>query len=136
MENQFTNAMSKLSDAELLLVAGEQKGDYVPEAIIAAEAELQKRNLTVLQVEAAATINEQMKLAKEEKSKMPLSNVLKIIIAFLPGLSLFIIGTPTIVLRAEGYTKKADDIARWKFYGYCFYGGILLIIILYFTLIK
>jgi hypothetical protein len=45
MKNQFSDAMSKRSDSDLLKIVTEQRNDFQPEAIIAAEEEIDKRKL-------------------------------------------------------------------------------------------
>ena len=127
MENEFTKAMAKLSDAELLKVCGEQKGDYVPEAIVAAEAELAGRNLTTQQIETANYVNEQKKMADDILANEHLSVIWKIFAFISPGWLLLFFSA---VLKAEGYATKAKELKRWTIYGFCFYLGIAVLTII------
>lgn len=45
-ENSFTNIMSQRTDVELYKIVTELKDEYQPEAVVAAQLELEKRNLS------------------------------------------------------------------------------------------
>jgi len=53
MTNEFIDIMAKRSDTELLEILSKYRNDYQPDAIIAAENECAKRNLTCDYVEIA-----------------------------------------------------------------------------------
>jgi hypothetical protein len=53
MENKFLEVMSQRTDSELLEIVTKLKNDYQPDAVHAAEIEIQKRNLSTDQIEKA-----------------------------------------------------------------------------------
>lgn len=61
MDNKFIEIMAKRSDAELIQIITISREDYLPEALLAAEKELDKRKLTAPQFESVIQkiINEQ-----------------------------------------------------------------------------
>ena len=77
MTNNFPDQMSKRTDVELLRILNEQRNDYNPEAIIAAEEELAKRNLSQEQVITAKQELETKKQFDEKRANDPLGVVAK-----------------------------------------------------------
>jgi uncharacterized RDD family membrane protein YckC len=71
MENEFAKAMSKRTDEELIKIVTVERGSYNPNAIEAAEAEVEKRNIDTSEFEK---IREQATAEKEQKEKV-VSNV-------------------------------------------------------------
>ena len=61
MDNKFAEVMAQRSNAELIQITTISREDYLPEALLAAEKELDKRNLTAPQFKSAIQelINEQ-----------------------------------------------------------------------------
>jgi hypothetical protein len=62
MSNKFAKVMAERTDAELIHIITISREDYLPEALLAAENELEKRNLSPEQIGLAMNelINEQL----------------------------------------------------------------------------
>ena len=73
--NDFAEAMAKRNNKELIIIASLDKNDYQPLAVVAAEAEIKKRNITptiieqVTQKELEWREQEQKKLEKEQEQE-------------------------------------------------------------------
>jgi len=127
MEKDFTTIMSQRTDAELLKIVKELRNDYQANAVIAAELELQKRNLTSKQVQAAVHENETKKQIATEKANEKLNVIWKVLTFIFPGiLQIMFAGT----FKADGYDRKAHELTNWTLYGFGFYFGIALLIVL------
>ncbi|MBI3235578.1 MAG: hypothetical protein HYZ42_16320 [Bacteroidetes bacterium] len=124
MENSFTKAMTQRSDEELLKITTEQRNDWQEEAVLAAEHELTKRNLSLGEIEMAMRKNAHQNKQIEDKANEPLETVWRILTFLFPAIFTFILSTG---LRTGGYERKADELNRWTYYGIGFY---ILIIIL------
>jgi hypothetical protein len=127
MENNFSNIMADRSDAELLNILTNQRDDYQPEAIQAAEIEYKKRNLSEDQINIAQKeieiVNEQVL----EKANQKLETIWKAIAFIFPGILLLIFsGT----FKADGYDKKAKELIKWTLYGFGFYLGLFILIMI------
>ena len=127
MANQFTEQMSKRTNAELIKIVNEQRNDYQPEAVTAAEEELTKRNLSQTQLSTAKQELEQKKQFDENRANEPLAMGLKILTAFFPGLIMIIFSGG---YKADGYDRKAKELVRWTFYGFGFYIALIILIML------
>ncbi|MGZ3757134.1 MAG: hypothetical protein ACXVAY_11920 [Mucilaginibacter sp.] len=125
MENQFDHVMSKRTDIELIKILNSPEGDYVPEAIEAAQREYNKRNLSTEQITVVEQELEQNQQANEVKANEKLSSNLKIFAFLFPGL-LFIMFAGTY--KADGYDRKAKELILSTFYGWGFYIGIIILI--------
>jgi uncharacterized RDD family membrane protein YckC len=71
MENNYTDVMSARSDEELIKIVTMQREDYQPDAVIAAEVELKKRNISSDKIEA---IKSDL-TAKDEKQSIINTNI-------------------------------------------------------------
>ena len=127
MENKFTSSMVQLSDTELLKVVTISRNDYQPEAIEAAEIELKNRNLSVQQTEEAIKENESLEQIKIEKANKELGITLKVLSFIFPGIIQILFSR---VFKADGYDRKARELLKWTFYGFGFYLGIVILIII------
>ncbi len=128
MPNQFTEQMSKRTNVELLKILNEQRNDYQPEAITAAEEELGKRNLSNEQVATAKEELEAKRQFDEKRANEPLGAGWKILTAMFPGLIQIIFsGT----FKADGYDRKARELVRWTLYGFIFYVGLVILIMIF-----
>jgi len=129
MPNEFTEQMSKRTNAELLRILNVERNDFKAEAVIAAEEELVKRNLTSEQVELAKEEGETSQQFFENKANEPLRLIWKILTAIFPGVipQLIVFG----ILKADGYHRKARELVRWTFYGFAFYFGVVLLIMMF-----
>lgn len=122
-QNSFTKAMSQRTDVELYKIVTELKDEYQPEAVIAAQFELEKRNLsdTVISDDKKKEFEEEIAYEKQtaqEKAGESLSVIWKILTFIKPGVIQFII---SYILRARGYYKKAKELSSWTLYGFAFY---------------
>jgi hypothetical protein len=125
--NQFAEAMTKRSDADLIEIVTTLRDDYEPEAVVAAEAEIKTRNLSIEQIETAKAENDERNHLKSEKANEPLATGWKILNFIFPAIiSLVLAGT----YKADGYDRKATEAWRWTFYGFGFYFGIVLLLML------
>jgi hypothetical protein len=127
MENKFISIMTQRTDAELLKIVNEQKNDYQPEAIEAAELELKNRNLSDEQVEEAIQENRSKEQTETEKSNMPLSGSWKVLTFVFPGLIQVIYAG---IFKADGYDRKARELAKWTLYGFGFYLGLAILVMI------
>jgi len=127
MENKFTSSMVQLSDTELLKVVTISRNDYQPEAIEAAEIELKNRNLSVQQTEEAIKENESLEQIKIEKANKELGITLKVLSFIFPGIIQILFSR---VFKADGYDRKARELLKWTFYGFGFYLGIVILIVI------
>ena len=125
MVNQFTEQMSKRTNSELLKILNEQRNDYQPEAITAAEEEFSKRNLSQVQVTFAKQELETKKQFDEKRANEPLGVGWKILTAIFPGIIQIIFsGT----FKADGYDRKAKELVKWTLYGIGAYIALIIIL--------
>lgn len=128
MINSFTEVMVQKSDSELLEIVTKLKDDYQQEAVVAAQNEIEKRNLSVGQVEQAELEIEEKEKKNSERENNPLGFGQKILfLIFFWGVIPWVMaGT----FKADGYTKKYKD--AWKFMriGMGVFFGIPLLLIL------
>jgi len=127
MENKFTSSMIQLSDSELLKVVTIARNDYQPEAIEAAEIELKNRNLSVQKTEEVIKENEALEQIKIEKANKELGITLKVLSFIFPGIIQILFSR---VFKADGYDRKARELLKWTFYGFGFYLGIVILIVI------
>jgi phosphomevalonate kinase len=127
MENNFSEVMEQRSDAELLKIVNEQRNDYQPQAVLAAEKELAKRNLSANQVDEAKKENEIKAQIESDKANKKLGSGWKVLTFIFPGIILIIFaGT----FKADGYDKKARELTKWTLYGFGFYFGLVILIMI------
>ena len=79
MENQFAKVMSERTDEDLIKIVTSERESYEPNAIEAADAEIEKRNIDISEFEK---IREESTAEKEQKAKVN-SNVVGSGIRFL-----------------------------------------------------
>ena len=130
MQTDFNKIMSHQSDAELIEVLTRKQEEYQPEALLAAKAEIDKRELSVESMESAKQEVELKHITKKENANTPLGTGWKICTFLLPGILNILIAS---AIKAEGYERKWKDAWRWTFYGVGFYIG--LIILCYFLVV-
>lgn len=127
MGKNFADAMSKKTDAELVLILTERQNDYQPDAVTAAELEFKKRNLSETEVNKAKEQNEIQKQIDAEKANKELDSTWKILTLFFPGLLQLLIAG---ILKAEGYDRKSKELSKWTVYGFGLYVGIVFFFII------
>ncbi|MEO8146231.1 MAG: hypothetical protein ABI723_01275 [Bacteroidia bacterium] len=127
MPNKYSEQMSKQTDAELIKIVNELRDDYETEAVSAAEEELAKRNLSSDQISTAKEEIEKKKQFDERRANEPLGPGWKILTAMFPGLiQIFFSAT----FKTDGYDRKARELVTWTLYGFGFYFGFIILIIL------
>lgn len=124
-KNKFADVMAGTPNEELLDIVTRLRNDYQPEAIVAAETELKKRNLGNEQLLTAKQKVEQKVKGIEERANEPLSTSEKLLSFFLPFRGLLLTVTN---YHKDGYETKLKQLTQWRLFGVVFY--ILLILIL------
>lgn len=134
MTIDFRNVMEQKSDSDLLEIVTKLKNDYQPEAVVAAQNEIEKRNLTETQIEQANIEIEEKEKKNVKRENEPLGAGQKILflIFFWGIIPWAMAGT----FKADGYTRKYKD--AWKFMkiGIGIFIGIPLILILLFQFLS
>lgn len=126
MTHNFEQVMSKKSDEELLRILS-QPEDYQPPALEAAQNEFGKRGLPTDRIEIIRQQAEQRLKAKEVKANQSLETHWKIVAFTLPTLIHIVFSA---VFKANGYDRKTREFVRWTLFGFCFYIGAILLIVL------
>ncbi len=128
--NPFSAVMAQKDDVELIRIVTAEKNDYQPEAIIAAEEEIKKRNISVSMYQDFAgkieTLIEIENNREEIKRRLPLQNWIKVVAFLFPAFFFFIIGA---ALTMFGYQKRGKELCKWTLFGCLLY--LLVIFILY-----
>lgn len=125
MQFDFTETMIQASDVELLKIVTTDRNNYQEAAIIAAETELSRRNLSSEQITAAEMFNEQQKQNILAKANAPLETHWKVLTFIFPGvINLIFSGT----FKGDGYDRKANELVKWTLYGVGFYISLVLLI--------
>lgn len=97
-------------------------GEYHPDAIEAVNIEIANRNLdsnTKITLEENAYRKEALKI---EKANEPLNLISKILALIIP-----FYGTGLLYL-ADGYTRKHNELSRWRMYGLICYSIFFILI--------
>ncbi len=125
MENQFDDVMRKRTDADLIKIINGPPDDYQPNALEAAKREYERRDLSDEQVTIVNQEITREKAIDDAKANTPLDTTPKILAFMFPGIILFMFaGT----FRADGYDRKARELIRWTLYGFGFYVGFVVLI--------
>ena len=125
--DEFRKVMSERTDCELVKILTIDKDQYQDNAIVAAEEELKKRNLTVGQIEVAKTEIKQKIEEENEKAEEPLGLAWKVLTFIIPGLLNIIFSG---AFNADGYHRKAKELRRWTVYRFGFYLLLFLILLI------
>ncbi|WP_461634074.1 hypothetical protein [Labilibaculum euxinus] len=128
MTNNFIEVMEQKSDSELLEIVTKLKDDYQPNAVLAAQKEIERRDLSGEQVEQAELEIEEKEKKNFERENEPLGVGQKILfLIFFWGVIPWVMaGT----FKADGYTKKHKDAWRFMKIGIGIFWGIPLLLIL------
>lgn len=113
----FAKVMAGRTNAELIAVVTEPS-KYQQEAVVAAQNELGKRNLSADTLQAATKAYTEDKAIKNEKANESLDGFFKILTMLLPGLFTIMMSGH---LRTNGYDRKAKELVTWTLYGFAFY---------------
>gem|GEM_PF-1896344 len=122
-KNRFAEVMKQRTFAELVDIVKKKRNDYEPDAVAAAEAELEIRKVKGEKWEAPVKEQPPRKLSNAEKAALPLPLFWKIETLLLPGIRNL---RRAKDLRDDGYIKQSDDTWRWFFYGLVFYVSLLV----------
>jgi hypothetical protein len=126
MENEFDGVMRKRTDADLIKILNGPPDDYQPVALEAAKREFERRSLSEVQIAAVKQDIIQEKVIDETKANTPLSVAPKILAFIFPGIILLMFaGT----YKADGYDRKAKELLRWTLYGFGFYFGFVVLML-------
>jgi hypothetical protein len=122
--NDFRQVMSSKTDSDLLKIITVEREQFQADAIIAAEEELKRRNLTADQMDTVKTETKMNAIIDNEKSNEPLGLFLKILTFMFPViLAMFF----SAAYKNSGYGRKANELTRWTIYGLIFYFGLILL---------
>jgi hypothetical protein len=124
MQFNFKQTMQETSDAELIKIVTLERDNYQEEAVLAAETELAKRNLTPEQVAAAENINEEQQQIQIRKANTPLDVHWKVLTFIFPAIIQIILSG---AFRSEGYDRKARELVKWTLFGFGFYIALILL---------
>lgn len=122
-QNKYAAPMSKKTDAELIRVLTTDKDSYHPDALQAAEGELNNRNLTVEQSATARETHSAIVADEIAKAEEPLGLVDKVLTFIIPFRAFIV----SMTYRADGYDTKADEIRKWSLYGIGFYIALIFL---------
>jgi len=110
----FKAVMKEQTDAELIRILSIREDLYMPEALQAAKAEFNNRNLS----QSAYTALKEADEAAQPRDTAPLDKHLKLLAFFFPGIiQLFFIS----LSEADGYHRKAEELNKWTLFGTGFY---------------
>lgn len=151
MAKDFTQVMSERTDKQLIEIISIKRDEYQPEALVAAEKEIAKRNLDPEKFnddERTSVVKETEHISKREMQFKWYHKIITfllapiIVTASTPIFSLFkndlirALGFPLIVIvhmgiyrfwKDKGYVKMAADFYKWVIYTIYIYIGIGLI---------
>ena len=117
----FVDSMNTRSDEELVEIVTERRSDYRPDALMAAEAEMARRNLKGATLAAVQERIESDRLTLLRKSVEPLEPRWKVALLFVPYVALV---PPFSYVRtslaANGYDTKARQAFEWAWLGVVF----------------
>lgn len=129
----FNEVMAKHSDEKLIAVLNAKPGDYVDEAIIAAQTELDKRKIPFEKIEMVkkeqAVVNEKASALANE----PLEKDVKIFAMIFP---LFARISYATKFREGGYERKSAELTGAFFIGRLLYIGLIILIIVVVKLLS
>lgn len=125
MQFDFTSKMKEATDAELLNIVTLERDNFQEEAVVAAEVELEKRNLTPEQIHIETTFNEKQQQIRSDKANTPLETHWKILTFLFPGIFQLILSG---LFKGSGYDRKANELAKWTLFGVGFYIGLVIIL--------
>ena len=124
MQFDFTQTMQDETDENLIKIVTIDRDNYQPPAVIAAEAELTKRNISTKTFEATKKDHEETRKIEIEKANAPLDNTTKIVAFFVPITSRFL----SRPLSRDGYDRKAAEVIKWSLFGLAFYMAIIVLV--------
>lgn len=131
--NKYSAIMASKSDEELVRIVLVQRADYQQEAVMSAEVELKKRNLSESYLEELQNTWSEISEKDQEKLTAPLGTGVKIWVFIFPILLNFIFA---FTYKADGYDRKTKEVWKWTLYGLGFYCGLFLLIMLFLRIMN
>lgn len=117
----FRKVMADRTKAQLLMVLQESH-DYVPEAVIAAQEELQRRGVNGFDIAEAIDLGESYALTSKELAGISLTNKERILWLLLPFLVMTPWGPRQFRKYANhGYRRKSIEFLEVAFIGFSLY---------------
>ncbi len=110
----FKAVMKEQTDAELMRILSVREDLFLPEALQAAKAEFNHRNLS----QNANIISKEADEAVQARAAAPLDKHLKFLAFFFPGIVQLVF---IDVFEADGYHRKAAELSKWTLFGTGFY---------------
>jgi RsiW-degrading membrane proteinase PrsW (M82 family) len=107
-DNRFRPVMARLSDEQLEKVLLERR-DYVPEALLACEAELRARGLSTSELEALEAEGKALEAAADAIAELPLSQTERLLY-FIFAPMLF---TPLVGFFYRRFAEKGEEQRAW-----------------------
>ena len=126
MENRFTEVMLQRTDIELTNIVTNKRTEYDADALIAAELELTKRNVTIDKLEIANEIFANEQKQQEKIATEPLGLFWKVFAFIFPGGALIIASS---LIGMKGYDRKSKELFNWTIYGILFWIILILLIV-------
>lgn len=126
MQFDFTSEMARRTDEELIQIVTIDREKYLPDALAAANDEFRKRNLEEEKVNQISNVISRKRDYENKKASEPLDTALKIAAFLLPMILMFILSG---YFKMNGYDKKANELARWTFYGFGLYIIIMILVV-------
>jgi len=126
MNNKFSEVMARCSDSELIEIITKKREEYESEALKAAEVELKKRNLSTEQIQEARESVEEKDQELKQRAEEPLGEGWMALNFFLPGLITYVFARE---FKADGYERKYNEAKQWMIYGFGFYLGLIVLLI-------
>jgi hypothetical protein len=118
IENHFTKTMKDKTDIDLVEIIFYKKENYTNEALIAAENELQNRNLEVTIINSFKDKLAIKDTIEQRKATLKLAWGWKLACFFLPGLFTIIV---ILYYNNKGYEKSSTEAINWTCFGILFY---------------
>jgi len=127
MENQFDDVMANRTDAELINILQSPSGDYQPSALESAKREFKKRNLSDQRIGSIKEKIAQKNQIDDIKANEPLPTIWKVLAFAFPGIIQIIFAG---IFKAEGSTRKLNELVKCTLYGFLFYLSIVILLII------
>ena len=127
MQVDFKKVMKENSDEELIKILTVRRADYQEEAVVAAENELQSRNLSEEKKESYRIVAEENFVKDVKKANEPLETHLKVLTVIFPMIITFILSG---FYKSNGYDKRAKELVMWTIVGFAFYFVVITALII------
>ncbi len=133
MSRDFQKVMAQRTDDELIAIVSARKDEYNPEAIKAAQKELDSRNVDNEKFVKIAVEQEEIKRTEDYKAGLPLEKDAKLLAIFLPLGARLTYGRN---LLREGYERKHAEFENAIFMGRLLYVGLIILLVVMVSLFR